>query len=149
MTKREVLATLTFGQRIAEDEAEALVSYFVETEQWRKIVSGEADVVYGPKGSGKSALYSLLRQKREELTAKGIIPTAGENVRGTPVFEDLVSDPPASEEQFRELWKLYFLSLMHLTLHPEQAVSNEPESSGEFRSGALNPCRHPHKASSL
>jgi len=112
MTKREVLATLTFGQRIAEDEAEALVSYFVETEQWRKIVSGEADVVYGPKGSGKSALYSLLRQKREELTAKGIIPTAGENVRGTPVFEDLVSDPPASEEQFRELWKLYFLSLM-------------------------------------
>ena len=43
-------------------------------------------------------MYSLLRQKREELTAKGIIPVAGENVRGTPVFEDLVSDPPASEE---------------------------------------------------
>ncbi len=112
MTKREILASLTFGQRIAEDEAEALASYFVETEQWRKIISGEADVVYGPKGSGKSALYSLLRQKRDELTAKGIIPTAGENVRGTPVFEDLVSDPPASEEQFRGLWKLYFLSLM-------------------------------------
>jgi hypothetical protein len=68
--------------------------------------------VYGPKGSGKSALYSLLRQKREELTAKGIIPVAGENVRGTPVFEDLVADPPASEEQFRGLWKVYFLSLM-------------------------------------
>jgi len=112
MTKREVLASLTFGQRIAEDEADALASYFVETEQWRKIISGEADVVYGPKGSGKSALYSLLRQKREELTAKGIIPVAGENVRGTPVFEDLVADPPASEEQFRGLWKLYFLSLM-------------------------------------
>ena len=44
MTKREVLASLTFAQRIAEDEADALVSYFVETEQWRKIVSGEADV---------------------------------------------------------------------------------------------------------
>jgi hypothetical protein len=117
MTKRELLASLTFGQRIAEDEADALVSYFVETEQWRKIISGEADIVYGPKGSGKSALYSLLRKKREELAAKGIIPTAGENVRGTPVFEDLVSDPPASEEQFRALWKLYFLSLMGRALH--------------------------------
>ena len=48
MTKREILATLTFGQRIAEDEADALASYFVETEQWRKIISGEADVVERP-----------------------------------------------------------------------------------------------------
>jgi hypothetical protein len=112
MTKREVLASLTFGQRIAEDEADALAAYFVETDQWRKIISGEVDVVYGPKGSGKSALYSLLRQKRTELIARGIVPAAGENIRGTPVFEDLVADPPASEEQFRALWKLYFLSLL-------------------------------------
>jgi hypothetical protein len=111
MTKRELLAGVTFGQRIAEDEADALASYFVETEQWRKIISGESDVVYGPKGSGKSALYSLLRQKSGELITKNIIPIAGENVRGTPAFEDLVADPPASEEQFRGLWKLYFLSL--------------------------------------
>ena len=117
LTKREVLATLTFGQRIAEDEADALAAYFVETDQWRKIISGEVDVVYGPKGSGKSALYSLLRQKANELRAKGIIPVAGENVRGTPVFEDLVSDPPASEEQFRALWKLYFLSLLGAAFH--------------------------------
>jgi hypothetical protein len=111
-SKRDVLAQLSFGQRIAEDEADALAAYFVETDQWRKIISGEVDVVYGPKGSGKSALYSLLRLKRDELTAKGIIPVSGEKVRGTPVFEDLVSDPPASEEQFRALWKLYFLSLL-------------------------------------
>jgi hypothetical protein len=37
---------------------------------------------------------------------------AGENIRGTPVFEALVADPPASEEQFRGLWKVYFLSLI-------------------------------------
>ena len=109
LTKREVLLDLSFGQRIAEDEADTLVAYFVETDQWRKIISGEADVVYGPKGSGKSALYSLLRSKRKELLARGIIPAAGENVRGTPVFEDLVGDPPASKEQFRALWKMYFL----------------------------------------
>ncbi len=37
---------------------------------------------------------------------------AAENPRGTPAFEDLVSDPPTSEDEFRNLWKLYFLSLI-------------------------------------
>src|SRR5712691_1223423 len=105
MDKRDVLVATTFGERIAEDEADALISYFVETDQWRKVISGQVDVVYGPKGSGKSALYSLLRKKRDELLARNIIPAAGENVRGIPVFQDLVADPPASEDQFRGLWK--------------------------------------------
>jgi len=115
MNKREVLAAITFGHRIAEDEADTLISYFVETEQWRKVLLGRVDVVYGPKGSGKSALYSLLRKRGDELRARNIFLAACESVRGTPVFEDLVLDPPASEEQFRGLWKLYFLSLIGTT----------------------------------
>ena len=107
-----VLATITFGQRIAEEEADDLVSYFVETDQWRKVIAGDVDVVYGPKGSGKSALYSLLRSKSEELIQRGIIPAAGESIRGTPVFTALIAEPPTSEDQFRGLWKLYFLSLI-------------------------------------
>lgn len=112
MSKRDILAATTFGQRVAEDEADALISYFVETDQWNKVFSGEVDVVYGPKGSGKSALYSLLRKKQDELRAAKVILAPCESVRGTPVFEDLVLDPPASEEQFRGLWKLYFLALI-------------------------------------
>ncbi|MCU1285991.1 MAG: hypothetical protein JWO13_2341 [Acidobacteriales bacterium] len=70
----------------------------------------------GPKGSGKSAIYSLLIQKKTELNRRGVLLVAGENVRGTPVFKDLEADPPASEEQFRALWKLYLLSLIGSTL---------------------------------
>jgi hypothetical protein len=125
MNKREVLAHTNFGQRIAEDEADDLASYFVETEQWRKVISGAVDVVYGPKGSGKSALYSLLRQKTDELIKQGIIPASGENMRGTPAFQELVSDPPASEEQFRGLWKLYFLSLIGFAFRGLK-IQNEP-----------------------
>ena len=54
MNKRDVLAAITFGHRIAEDEVDTLISYFVETDQWRKVISGQVDVVYGPKGSGKA-----------------------------------------------------------------------------------------------
>jgi hypothetical protein len=112
MNKIDILRGSTFGSRIAEDEQDALQSYFVETEHWRKVISGSVDVVYGPKGSGKSAIYQLLRIKRDELKARDILPAAGEEIRGTPAFEALVTDPPASEEHFRGLWKLYFLSLI-------------------------------------
>jgi|HubBroStandDraft_6_1064221.scaffolds.fasta_scaffold38122_2 hypothetical protein len=125
MNKREVLAATTFGQRIAELEADALISYFVETEQWRKVISGDVDVVYGPKGSGKSALYALLRKNKDELLKRAVVLAAGENVRGAPVFADLVADPPASEEQFRGLWKLYFLSLTGTALRLSN-ITNEP-----------------------
>jgi hypothetical protein len=112
MNKVEVLAAVTFGARIAENEIDTLKSYFVETEQWRKVISGQVDVVYGPKGSGKSALYALLRNSEDDLVERRIVLAPGENVRGTPVFEALVGDPPAGEEEFRALWKLYFLSLI-------------------------------------
>jgi hypothetical protein len=110
--KRDVLKSVTFGQRIAEEEGDALASYFVETDQWRKVLSGEVDIVYGPKGSGKSAIYSLLLASRADLNSKSILVAQGENPRGTPVFKDLVADPPASEVEFTSLWKLYFLSLI-------------------------------------
>jgi hypothetical protein len=124
LEKRAVLSEITFGHRIAEDETDELASYFVETDQWNKVLSGDADIVYGPKGSGKSALFSLLRQKRDELSERRILLAAGERVRGTPVFEDLVADPPASEEQFRSLWKLYFLSLIG-TVFRLASIDNE------------------------
>src|SRR5690348_10993596 len=111
MDKRQVLIETTFGRRVAEEEGDALASYFVETEQWRKIIAGDVDVIYGPKGSGKNALYSLLDKHLEKLPIERrtvVIPA--ENPRGTPALRDLVDDPPASEAAFRGLWKLYFLS---------------------------------------
>lgn len=141
MNKQEILTNISFGQRIAEEEADELISYFVETDQWRKVLSGTVDIIYGPKGSGKSALYSLLRKKSDELRARKIIPAAGEKVRGTPVFEDLVSDPPTSENEFRGLWKLYFLSLIGTSFRPleidnkySQSVTSALEGAGLIQS---------------
>ena len=65
--KQQTLEASQFGSQIAEDETAKLSKYFVETEQWRKFYSGECDIVFGAKGSGKSALYSLLTSKKEEF----------------------------------------------------------------------------------
>jgi hypothetical protein len=121
----EVLRELSFGERVAEEEVAELSRYFVQTEQWRQLFAGEVDVVYGFKGTGKSALYSTLLAHKDELLGRSVLMIAGENVRGTPVFRDLVDDPPSSEQEFRNLWKLYFLQLVGLTLR-ENSIDTKP-----------------------
>lgn len=113
MTKRRtMLSNARLGSRIAEDEVENLHAYFVETEQWRKVLSGEVDIIFGSKGAGKSALYSLLVGKKEELRlGRRTMFIAAENPRGTPAFSGLTTTPPLPEDAFRGLWKLYFLTL--------------------------------------
>jgi hypothetical protein len=112
MNKQEILRNISFGERIAEEELELLSSYFVQTDQWQRIYNGEVDVVYGPKGSGKSAIYSVLLSKSGDLFDRGILLAPAENPRGAAAFENLISDPPTSEEEFRALWKIYFLVLI-------------------------------------
>jgi hypothetical protein len=112
VSKINALKRVTFGKRIAEEETQELTKYFVETDQWRRLRSGEIDVVYGPKGSGKSALYSLLQQQESSLFDEGIIVASAENARGTPAFRDVTANPPPSQSEFVALWKLYLLSLV-------------------------------------
>ncbi|MBI3527870.1 MAG: hypothetical protein HY067_07865 [Betaproteobacteria bacterium] len=124
MNKHEILRSMTFGQRVAEEETDVLATYFVETDHWQRLYGGEIDVVYGPKGSGKSALYSLLLSKNTELFDRNIVLVAGENPRGATAFRDLATDPPASEREFVGLWKLYIAALLHSGL-AEYGIRND------------------------
>lgn len=112
MTKREALTRINFGARVAEEEADQLGRYFVETDTWRRLFAGDIDVIYGAKGSGKSALYALLVQRKDELFDSRVVLIPAENPRGTTAFKDLVADPPTSENEFNGLWKLFFASLI-------------------------------------
>jgi len=64
---------VSFGQRVAEDEVDELASYFVQTEQWRLVESGQVDIVFGSKGAGKSAIYSTLLSRADEMFDQGIL----------------------------------------------------------------------------
>jgi len=125
MDKRAILQSCKFGERVAEEESSELEKYFVETDQWARTYRGEVDVIYGPKGSGKSALYSLLIQRTNSLFDRGIIIVSAEKPRGTPAFKDIQQDPPTSEPEFVGLWKLYFLTLIDSILQDYEASSKE------------------------
>jgi hypothetical protein len=143
LSKTDVLRSMSFGARIAEEEGDDLRSYFVKTDQWRRLFSGEVDVVYGPKGSGKSAIYSLLLGSTKELLMRRIVPIPAENPRGTPAFKDLTTDPPAGEEQFRDLWKLYFLCLIAGYLrHAKIETSESAEAIKVLEDAGLLPAQY-------
>lgn len=111
MERLDLLKQLSFGTQVAEDETTDLAKYFVETHQWTRIASGEIDIIRGDKGAGKSAIYSLLIERKAEFFDNGILIVGAENPRGATVFKDLIADPPASETEFIILWKLYILTI--------------------------------------
>jgi len=112
MVDLETLRATQFGAWVAENELDLLGNYFVETAQWQGILAGNVDVIYGPKGAGKSALYSLLIKSAALLRERGIVVVNAENPRGAPAFEYLDEDPPSTERDFISMWKLYFASLV-------------------------------------
>jgi hypothetical protein len=123
----DVLRSINFGERVAEEEGDQLAAYFVETDHWRRLFADQVDVIYGPKGSGKSALYFLLIARRSDLFDRGILIVPAENPRGTPAFSSLVIDPPATEREFIALWKLYLACIISATLE-EYGISNRAAS---------------------
>jgi hypothetical protein len=131
MKRLDLLRQITFGAQVAEEEATSLASYFVETNDWARVNRGEIDIVRGDKGSGKSAIYSLLLEKAGDFFDNRVILIPAENPRGATVFKDLSADPPTTETEFITLWKLYILALVARELREYAVVS--PELAAVFR----------------
>ncbi|MEL6599067.1 MAG: hypothetical protein AAFR40_06015 [Pseudomonadota bacterium] len=124
MIKQNILRETRFGQRIAEEELNQLETYFVATDQWQRVFSGEVDIVYGSKGSGKSAIYALIDKRKTELFDRNIIVSNAENVRGNTAFSEIISSPPPTERDFIDLWKLYLLIIVASSIR-DYGIRNE------------------------
>lgn len=140
LTKRDVLSALSFGARVAEEEREGLADYFVETDQWQKVVSGKVDVVFGPKGAGKSAIYTSLMNRDRALADQGILLVTAEKPRGNTVFQGLVAEPPTAEIEFVSIWKLYILSLLGSVIADYGMIGDDADRvrDGLYQEGLLD-----------
>lgn len=116
MDHLDLLKELRFGAQVAEEEIDAIADYFVKTDLWNRMIGGEVDIIRGEKGTGKSAIYLLLEQSRDDLFDKGVFLVSAENPRGTTVFKDLIPDPPTTEQEFIVLWKIYLAVIIAHTL---------------------------------
>ncbi|WP_148239437.1 P-loop ATPase, Sll1717 family [Ruania zhangjianzhongii] len=127
MDIQQVVQSITMGSRIAEDERDDLSTYFVETENWRKVYDGEADVIFAPKGGGKSAIYSMLMSREDEFFDRGILLATAENPSGGTAFAEVETAPPTSEAEFVGLWKIYFLTIIAQKLAAYEVKSDSAE----------------------
>lgn len=121
------LSLVTFGDRVAENEAAQLASYFVKTDDWTQLRAGYIDVVFGAKGAGKSALYTLLNQEAESFEASGILLMSAEKPTGQTVFSEIRNEPPTSEAEFVGLWKIYICQLIVEALVQRGRCTGEAE----------------------
>lgn len=116
MEYQRVVQGISLGSRVAEEEKDALSKYFVETENWRKVYQGESDIVFAPKGGGKSAIYSMLMVRQDEFFDRGIVLVTAENPTGGTAFDAVDRKGDTSEYEFNGMWKLYFVTLVAKTL---------------------------------
>jgi len=61
-------------------------------------------LVRGEKGTGKSAIYSLLTTRSEDFQKRKILLIPAERPIGTPVFRELLSNSPKTENEFKDLF---------------------------------------------
>ncbi|MFT0866001.1 P-loop ATPase, Sll1717 family [Pseudomonas sp. CAM1A] len=127
MNKKTLLASIRVGHRVAEDEKNELANYFIRTSQWNKLSNGEIDVIYGAKGTGKSALYSLLTNNTDEFKGRNILLTPAENPLGASAFQELIDNDSCNESDLTYIWKLYILQLIAAKLR-ETGTANSVSS---------------------
>ncbi len=70
--KLTILETIDLGASAAENEFRDLSNYYLKTDQFNRVARGEARIVCGRKGSGKTALFSQLRNTKR-IDKKNII----------------------------------------------------------------------------
>ncbi|MEE4092023.1 hypothetical protein V2I59_00590 [Pseudomonas viridiflava] len=72
--ERSFLKKLNLGATSAENEMRDLEKYYLETDQFLKSLRGEAHLVVGRKGSGKSAIFLQIRDsERDKNRHKNIV----------------------------------------------------------------------------
>lgn len=109
---KDALRLLSLGSSVAEFD-DSLEKYFVENEAFHALVHGEADVIAGDKGTGKTAVYRILQKRyANNPELKGVEVLAAFNPAGNPIFQKLVQQQVLTEGQYVSVWKAYVLSLV-------------------------------------
>lgn len=140
LTVKRLLRSLAVGSSVAEHDAD-LERYFVETTTFRQLVEDRGDIIAGDKGTGKTALYRILKERYPripELASVEVVPAF--NPQGTPVFQRILETEALDESQYVGVWKAYFLSLAGnwlLALHEDELTPSMKRLDHLLRSVGL------------
>ena len=85
------LQSLDLGASSAENEMRTLENYYLTTDQFLKSIRGEANIVVGRKGSGKSAIFLQIRDRERNKNNNIVLDLKPDGYKLTK-FKELILD---------------------------------------------------------
>ena len=88
--KGNILAELSIGDSVAENEFQTLGDYYLRTDQYKRAARGEVNMVVGRKGTGKTALFSQLRNEKRANVRNIVVDLKPEGYQLIRLKEDVL-----------------------------------------------------------
>jgi hypothetical protein len=118
-----LLEALSIGDPRAENEMPTLGDYFLKTDQFERAVRGEANLVVGRKGSGKTALFIQVRDKIRYDKRNVVVDLKPEGYQLIKLKEDILTYLSAGARQhlITAFWEyLILLEVAYKLLEKDQ-----------------------------
>ena len=127
------LQTLQIGDPTAENEMSTLASYFLNTDQYSKTVRGEANIVVGRKGAGKTALFIQARDRIRSDKRNVVLDLKPEGYQLLKLKEDILShlSQGAGHHLVTAFWE--YLILLEITYKLLEKDQNAHKFNHEIR----------------
>jgi molybdopterin-guanine dinucleotide biosynthesis protein len=120
--ERKFLAQLMMGDPIAENEFSTLGHYYLPTNEFARAMRGEINLVVGRKGTGKTALFSQVRNKKRQNSGNVVVDLKPEGYQLVKLKEDVLDylTAGAKAHLITAFWEyLLFLEICHKVLQKD------------------------------
>jgi hypothetical protein len=106
-----ILTRLSVGDPTAENEMTTLSDYYLSTDEYQRALRGEVNLVVGRKGSGKTALFVQLRDKKRANKANIVVDLKPEGSQLIKLKERVLDFLTAGAQQhlITALWEYILL----------------------------------------
>ncbi|TBN10891.1 hypothetical protein EYC79_18250 [Agrobacterium cavarae] len=131
---RTKLQTLYLGASAAENEFRSLDNYFVETAEFVRTLRGEATVVSGRKGSGKTAIFFMVRDAVRNRNNAQVTDLKPESHQLTLFRQELLKlvDLGVFDHTLAAFWYFVFLSEMLFTIRKDYVYRSKFDGKALF-----------------
>ncbi len=117
------LADLYIGDPMAENEMTTLRDYYIQIDQFQRTLRGEADLVVGRKGMGKTALFTQIRDSIRSKVSNVVIDLKPEGYQLIRLKEDVINFLSIGSQDYliTALWEyLLYLEICYKVLEKDK-----------------------------
>lgn len=91
LTRPDLLSRISLGDPMAENEFETLADYYVPTDAYQRALRGEVNLVVGRKGTGKTALFSQVRNAKRSNKTNIVVDLKPEGYQLVRLKEEILN----------------------------------------------------------